>query len=123
MSLSAAAGIVRWGTTAQTAWFPAMALVEPLNGLTFALVHLTCMDVIRRAVLALLAATAQAVYATIALGIAGTAVTLASGSLYAWLGAVSFWFMAGVCALALPVSAWLNAALRDLRGSSGAAAL
>ena len=81
------------------------------------------MDVIRRAVLALLAATAQAVYATIALGIAGAAVALASGSLYAWLGAASFWFMAGVCALALPVSAWLNAALRDLRGSSGAAAL
>ena len=121
VSLSAIAGIVRWGTTAQTAWFPAMALVEPLHGLTFALAHLTCMDVIRRVVPKPLAATAQAVYATVALGVAGATVTLASGPLYARLGAGSFWFMAGLCALALPTSGWLSAALRDLPEPSGAA--
>ena len=114
MSLAAIAGVVRWGTTAQTAWFPAMALVEPLHGLTFALAHLTCMDVIRRVVPKPLAATAQAVYGTVAMGVAGATVTLASGPLYARLGAGSFWFMAGLCALALPVSAWLRAALDGL---------
>ena len=115
MSLAAIAGIVRWGTAAQTAWFPAMALVEPLHGLTFALVHLTCMDVIRRVVPGSLAATAQALYGTVAMGAAGAAVTLASGPLYGRLGAGAFWFMAGLCALALPTSAWLRAGLRTAK--------
>ncbi len=46
MALSAVAGIVRRSTAARTAWFPAMALVEPLHGLTFALLHLACMDLL-----------------------------------------------------------------------------
>ena len=37
MILSAVAGVLRWGAAAMTAWFPVMALVEPLHGLTFAL--------------------------------------------------------------------------------------
>ena len=104
MILSAAAGIVRWGAAAQTAWFPAMALVEPLHGLTFALLHLACMDMIRRVVPAELAATAQAFYATIAMGAMSVVVTLASGPLYGEFGAASFWAMAGLCAVALPVA-------------------
>jgi MFS transporter, PPP family, 3-phenylpropionic acid transporter len=36
-ALAASAGIVRWSITAVTAWLPAMVLVEPLHGLTFAL--------------------------------------------------------------------------------------
>jgi hypothetical protein len=39
-------GIVRWSVTAVTAWLPAMALVEPLHGLTFALLHLACMQML-----------------------------------------------------------------------------
>ena len=62
MALSALAGIVRWSAAAETAWFPVMALVEPLHGLTFALLHLACMDTIGRVVPASLAATAQAFY-------------------------------------------------------------
>jgi PPP family 3-phenylpropionic acid transporter len=42
-ALAASAGVVRWSVTAVTAWLPAMALVEPLHGLTFALLHLACM--------------------------------------------------------------------------------
>jgi len=41
--LAAAAGIVRWAVMAETAWLPALAAIEPLHGLTFALLHLTCM--------------------------------------------------------------------------------
>ena len=41
-ALAASAGMVRWSVTAVTAWLPAMALVEPLHGLTFALSHLAC---------------------------------------------------------------------------------
>lgn len=113
LTLSALAGIVRWGTAAQTARFPLMALVEPLHGLTFALLHLACMDSIGRAVPRRLAATAQAFYGTIALGMTTAAVTLASGPLYGHLGAGAFWAMAAMCALALPLTAGIRQPSED----------
>jgi PPP family 3-phenylpropionic acid transporter len=105
MMLSAVAGVIRWGAAAMTAWFPVMALVEPLHGLTFALLHLACMDMIGRVVPANLAATAQAFYATVAMGATSALVTLASGPLYGHFGSEAFWAMALMCAVALPV-AW-----------------
>ncbi len=108
VALSAAAGIVRWGTAARTAWFPALVAVEPLHGLTFALLHLACMDVIGRVVPVRLAATAQAFYATIAMGATSAAVTLAAGPLYGSLGAGAFWVMAALCAAALPLTLLLR---------------
>ena len=48
--LAAAAGVLRWSVTALTAAVPAMALTEPLHGLTFALLHLTCMKLIAETV-------------------------------------------------------------------------
>ncbi len=107
MMLAALAGIVRWGAAASTAAFPVMAAVEPLHGLTFALLHLACMDVIGRRVPRALAATAQAFYATIAMGATSAAVTLAGGPLYQHLGAGAFWAMVAMCALALPFAAGL----------------
>ncbi len=104
MMLAASAGILRWGAAALTAWFPVMAVVEPLHGLTFALLHLTCIDMIGRVVPANLAATAQAFYTTVALGATTAAVTLVSGPLYEHLGASAFWAMAGLCLLALPLA-------------------
>lgn len=105
MMLAGVAGIVRWSTAAVTAWFPLMALVEPLHGLTFALLHLACMDVIGRVVPANLAATAQTIYATLAVGATSAAVTLVSGPLYGTVGAAAFWAMAAMCAVSLPVAA------------------
>ncbi len=102
--LSGLAGMVRWGTAALTARFAIMALVEPLHGLTFALLHLACMEVIGRVVPTELAATAQAFYATVAMGAMQAAVTLASGPLYGRFGAAAFWPMGLMCALAIPVA-------------------
>jgi len=109
MMLAAVAGMLRWGTAARTAWFPAMALVEPLHGLTFALLHLACIDMIGRVVPARLAATAQAFYSTMALGATGAAVTLASGPLYERFGAGAFWAMAALCLLALSLARGIRA--------------
>ena len=120
MMLAAVAGIVRWGAAAQTAWFPVMALVEPLHGLTFALLHLACIDMIGRTVPATLAATAQAFYATVALGAANAAITLASGPLYAHLGAASFWGMAALCLLALPLARGIRLPAREPRAVAAA---
>jgi len=104
MILSACAGVVRWGFAARTAWFPIMAFVEPLHGLTFALLHLACMEVIGRVVPKRLAATAQTFYATLAMGATAALVTLGSGPLYGRFGPGAFWAMAAMCAAALPIA-------------------
>ena len=62
------AGIVRWSVTAVTAWLPAMVLVEPLHGLTFALLHLACMQMLSVVAPPALAATAQGIYGGVAVG-------------------------------------------------------
>ena len=108
--LAAAAGVLRWGVMAQTAWVPAMALVEPLHGLTFALLHLACMRLMLGLVPAHLAATAQAFYGTVAVGAMTAALTLASGPLYQRFGATAFWLMAALCAGALPLARGLRRA-------------
>ena len=46
LALAAVCGFVRWGVMAQTADVAALALVQPLHGFTFALLHLACMRVI-----------------------------------------------------------------------------
>ncbi len=109
LMVSALAGCVRWGAAALSASFWLMAAVEPLHGLTFALLHLACMDVIRRTVPASLAATAQAFYGTVALGASSAAISLASGPLYGSLDATAFWAMVALCACALPVAARIPA--------------
>ena len=82
-----------------------MALVEPLHGLTFALLHLAVMQMFARIVPPSLAATAQAAYGTVAVGAMSALVTLASGPLYGLYGPGAFWAMTGLCALAVPVAA------------------
>ena len=105
MMLAALAGVVRWSVTSFTAWLPAVALVQPLHGLTFALLHLACMRMLVGMVPPNLAATAQAVYGTVAVGAMTASLTLVSGDLYGRFGALAFLAMAALCAAALPV-AW-----------------
>jgi MFS transporter, PPP family, 3-phenylpropionic acid transporter len=107
MALAATAGLVRWVVMGSTTAAVALALVQPLHGLTFAALHLACMRVIAATVPPGLAATAQATYALGAAG-ASAALTLASGALYARLGAQAFLVMSLLCALAIPlaVSRW-----------------
>ena len=103
-ALAASAGMVRWSVTAVTAWLPAMALVEPLHGLTFALLHLACMQMLSVVVPPALAATAQDIYSGVAVGTMTAIMTLVSGPLYGALGPRAFWFMALLCAAALPIA-------------------
>ena len=103
-ALAASAGVVRWSVTAVTAWLPAMALVEPLHGLTFALLHLACMQMLSVVVPPALAATAQGIYGGVAVGMMTAIITLVSGPLYGALGPRAFWVMALLCAAALPIA-------------------
>jgi PPP family 3-phenylpropionic acid transporter len=101
--LAAGAGILRWVVMAQTTDVVALALVQPLHGLTFALLHLACMRVISEVVPVRLAATAQALYAT-ASGIATALLMVASGYLYATWDGHAFLAMALLCAAAVPAA-------------------
>lgn len=103
MALAAAAGLLRWVVVASTTAVTALALVQPLHGLTFAALHLACMRVISVTVPPRLAATAQAMYG-LGAGAATAVLTLASGGLYARLGAQAFLVMALLCALAIPLA-------------------
>lgn len=109
IGLAALAGTLRWAVMAQTPGLLAAALVQPLHGLTFALLHLACMRLIARLVPAGLEGTAQAIYGVLAVGTASAALTLASGMLYGRFGPSAFWAMAALCAAALPVGLRLAA--------------
>jgi PPP family 3-phenylpropionic acid transporter len=100
--LAAAAGIVRWTVSAETAWLPALALIQPLHGITFALLHLACMRRLAEAVPPRLSATALTLYGTVAIGAVSALLTLVSGWLYGAVGPAGFWVMAVLCATALP---------------------
>jgi MFS transporter, PPP family, 3-phenylpropionic acid transporter len=106
--LAAGAGTVRWAVMAETAWLPALVAIEPLHGLTFALLHLTCMRLLAGCVPRHLAATALTLYGTVGIGAPATLLTLASGPLYARFGAHGFWVMAAFCTAALPLARTLR---------------
>lgn len=106
--LAAGAGVVRWSVLGATVEIVPLMLVEPLHGLTFALLHLAGMRVIGTTVPSHLAATAQALYATAAVGAATALLTLASGFLYTWLEGHAFFVMAALCAAALPLAAGMT---------------
>ena len=103
IALAALAGMVRWSVMALSTDLWALALVQPLHGITFALLHLACMRLLARVVPAGLEGTAQAIYATVGIGAASALLTLLSGILYGQLGAQGFWAMAALCAAALPL--------------------
>jgi len=78
------------------------ALIQPLHGITFALLHLACMRRLAEAVPPRLSATALTLYGTVAIGAVSALLTLISGWLYGAAGPAGFWMMAALCATALP---------------------
>jgi MFS transporter, PPP family, 3-phenylpropionic acid transporter len=111
LATAALAGMLRWTVAAQTTDVIALGLVQPLHGITFALLHLACMRLISRIVPQGLEGTAQAIYGTVGIGAATALLTFVSGALYARLGAQGFWVMAALCALALPMTLKLREGL------------
>jgi MFS transporter, PPP family, 3-phenylpropionic acid transporter len=102
--LAAGAGVVRWTVLGATTQLVPLALVEPLHGLTFAVLHLAAMRVIASTVPSDLAASAQALYGTLAVGLSTTLLTFASGPLYLLLKGHAFCIMAMLCAAAIPIA-------------------
>jgi len=111
LAVAACCGLVRWAVLAQTADPSALALVQPLHGFTFALLHLAAMRIITDTVPRSLAATAQAIYGLVGVGGVTAVLILLSGWLYARYGAAGFWAMAALCIAAFPVIWLLHRAL------------
>jgi PPP family 3-phenylpropionic acid transporter len=103
LACAAICGVLRWGVMAQTADLPALALIQPLHGFTFALLHLASMRLITDTVPSGLAGTAQAVYGLVGVGGATAVLMILSGWLYMHYGPAGFWAMALLCIAALPV--------------------
>jgi MFS transporter, PPP family, 3-phenylpropionic acid transporter len=107
-ALAAGAGVIRWTVVAFTTAPVLLGVVQPLHGLTFALLHLACMRLIVQVVPVRLAATAQSIYGTLCVGLATALLILASGMLYERMGGHAFLIMAALCLLALPMCAGLR---------------
>jgi len=103
LACAAACGLLRWATMAETTEVAALALIQPLHGFTFALLHLASMRLITDTVPSALAGTAQAVYGLVGVGGATAVLMIVSGWLYARFGAAGFWAMALLCVAAFPV--------------------
>jgi PPP family 3-phenylpropionic acid transporter len=104
IAMAALAGAARWLVAAFTTDVAALALIQPLHGITFALLHLACMRLLAEAVPDALAATAQAIYGTVGVGAATALLTVISGLLYANLGSAAFAVMSLLCLAALPIA-------------------
>ena len=103
IALAALAGSVRWAVAAVTTQVLALALIQPLHGITFALLHLSCMQLIAMHVPVNLSATAQTIYGTVGIGTSTALVMLASGWLFGRLGGSAFALMSLLCLAALPL--------------------
>lgn len=103
--LASVAGVIRWSAMGLTTSVELLAVLQPLHGLTFALLHLVCMRVIGNVVPSRVAATAQTLYAFGA-GLVTAGLTWLSGTLYADHGGLAFLAMAVLCVVALPVAWW-----------------
>lgn len=113
IALAAGAGALRWGIAAQTVALPALAAIQALHGLTFALLHLACLKQIGRCVPPELTATALTLYGPLGLGLSSAIFTLAAGPLVATFGAAGFWVMSAASLLAIPVALQLARADRS----------
>ncbi|SDA20639.1 Nucleoside H+ symporter [Methylobacterium sp. UNC378MF] len=103
IAVAACAGAVRWAVLGSTTAIPWLAAVEALHGLSFALLHLACLELIEDSAPADLRATALALYGTLGLGLSSVVATLASGALYGSFGASAFWAMAALSLASLPL--------------------
>lgn len=99
LSIGAVAGIIRWTILALAPALPVLVLAQALHALTFGAAHLGAMMFLSRAVAPEHSASAQALYAGVAMGLVMGGATILSGTLFEALGApAAFLAMAGLSA-------------------------
>lgn len=96
MVMAGVAGMLRWAVTALTVDVWALAVVQLLHAFTFGAAYLGAMEFLKQAAPEELAASAQALFNALAMGLALAIALPLSGYAFAeWAGA-SYWLMAGL---------------------------
>lgn len=98
---AASASVVRWTVTGLSPGLAVLAVVQLLHSATFALQHLSAMQMLSRTIPPEQAGTAQALHAALGMGAPTGVMMLVSGWLYARTGGHVFLAMAAVAGLAL----------------------
>lgn len=101
MLAGASASVLRWGLMAFDPGIGVLFVLQLTHALTFGASHLAAIRFISESVEVRLSGTAQALYATIAMGVAMGAATLLSGTYYPELAGRTYLLMAGVSAIGL----------------------
>lgn len=109
MIVAAGASVVRWSAMAFAPPLAVLPALQILHALTYGASHLGAMHFISRAVPEAAQGTAQALYATMAMGILIGGATLASGALYAHVGVSAYAGMAAMAALGLLAALFVRA--------------
>ncbi len=108
LMLGAAAAAMRWLGMAFDPPLPVLYGLQLLHAFTFGAAHLGAIAFIRTRAPARLAATAQAIYSSISMGLFMMLAMSASGQLYAAYGARAWLAMAAMAALAVPLAGLLR---------------
>jgi MFS transporter, PPP family, 3-phenylpropionic acid transporter len=122
----AGASILRWTVMAFSPGLAVLIPLQILHGVTYGASHIGAIHFIGKAVPLRAAGSAQALYATVAAGLAMGIATLIAGWLYASIGGVSYFAMTGIAAIAFAAAVrlgkvWTGSEMIDVRGNSGAA--
>jgi PPP family 3-phenylpropionic acid transporter len=102
MALAALTAALRWIVLGESSSIFSLGCVEPLHGITFALLHLASMRILVRVTPANLAGTAQTIYG-FGIGACSAALTFSSGLLYERFETRGFLVMAVLATTALPM--------------------
>jgi PPP family 3-phenylpropionic acid transporter len=101
LALAAGAGILRWTVTGLTTDVSALLVVQALHAFTFGAAHLGAMAYIQRTVPAELSATAQSLYASVAMGAAFGLTMMVAGELFQIYAGGAFFAMTGMMLVGL----------------------
>lgn len=100
--------VVRWVAMAFEPGFAALVPLQILHGFTYGASHIGAIHFIGRAVPMRAAGSAQALYATVAAGVAMGVATLLAGALYGRFGSASYGAMAAIAMVALAAAVHLR---------------
>ena len=98
---AAGASVVRWTVTGLSPGLPVLASVQALHAATFALQHLSAMQMLSRTIPPARAGTAQALHAALGMGLPTGILMIVSGWIYARAGGYVFLAMALLSSLAV----------------------
>lgn len=105
---AAAASVLRWAAMALQPPLAPLILLQALHGITYGAAHIGAIHFIHAAVPRHAAGTGQALYATVAAGLAMGAATLIAGWFYQPDGAAAYAAMAAIASVALAAAFRLN---------------